>query len=48
MKILYTAIDQPVPGTKGGSVHVKAVADGLAALGGGGARCDQARLVKGE
>lgn len=33
MKILYTAIDQPVPGTKGGSVHVKAVADGLAALG---------------
>jgi len=33
MKILYCAIDQVVPGTTGGSVHVRAVADGLAALG---------------
>ena len=33
MRILYSAIDQTVPGTKGGSVHVTAVADGLAALG---------------
>ena len=33
MKILYSAIDQTVPGTKGGSIHVAAVADGLAALG---------------
>ena len=33
MKILYCAIDQQVPGTKGGSVHVEAVATGLAALG---------------
>lgn len=33
MRILYCAIDQPVPGTKGGSVHVEAVARGLAALG---------------
>lgn len=33
MKILYAAIDQTVPGTKGGSVHVRAVAEGLAALG---------------
>jgi glycosyltransferase involved in cell wall biosynthesis len=33
VKILYSAIDQTVPGTKGGSVHVAAVADGLAALG---------------
>lgn len=33
MKILYCAIDQIVPGTKGGSVHVTAVAEGLAALG---------------
>jgi glycosyltransferase involved in cell wall biosynthesis len=33
MKILYSAIDQTVPGTKGGSVHVAAVAEGLAALG---------------
>jgi glycosyltransferase involved in cell wall biosynthesis len=33
LKILYAAIDQEVPGTKGGSVHVAAVADGLAALG---------------
>ena len=33
MKILYCASDQLVPGTKGGSVHVVAVATGLAALG---------------
>jgi glycosyltransferase involved in cell wall biosynthesis len=33
MRILYAAIDQIVPGTKGGSVHVTAVAEGLAALG---------------
>jgi glycosyltransferase involved in cell wall biosynthesis len=33
VKILYSAIDQAVPGTKGGSVHVAAVAEGLAALG---------------
>lgn len=33
MRILYSAIDQVVPGTKGGSVHVSAVAEGLAALG---------------
>ena len=33
MRILYCAIDQTVPGTKGGSVHVEAVAGGLAALG---------------
>lgn len=33
MKILYSAIDQTVPGTKGGSVHVVGVAEGLAALG---------------
>jgi glycosyltransferase involved in cell wall biosynthesis len=33
MKILYCAIDQRVPGPFGGSVHVQAVADGLAALG---------------
>ena len=33
MNILYAAIDQEVPGTKGGSVHVAAVAEGLAALG---------------
>jgi glycosyltransferase involved in cell wall biosynthesis len=33
MKILYCAIDQTVPGTIGGSVHVTAVAEGLAALG---------------
>ena len=33
MKVLYSAIDQAVPGTKGGSVHVEAVARGLAALG---------------
>lgn len=33
MRILYAAIDQRVPGTKGGSTHVAAVASGLAALG---------------
>jgi alpha-maltose-1-phosphate synthase len=33
MRFLYCAIDQTVPGTKGGSVHVVAVAEGLAALG---------------
>lgn len=33
MKILYSAIDQVVPGSRGGSVHVTAVATGLAALG---------------
>jgi starch synthase len=33
MKVLYCASDQTVPGTKGGSVHVSAVAAGLAALG---------------
>jgi hypothetical protein len=33
MKILYCASDQVVPGTIGGSVHVAAVAEGLAALG---------------
>jgi glycosyltransferase involved in cell wall biosynthesis len=33
MKVLYAAIDQVVPGTRGGSVHVTAVAEGLAALG---------------
>jgi len=33
MKILYCATDQRVPGTNGGSVHVTAVAEGLAALG---------------
>ena len=33
MKVLYAAIDQMVPGTKGGSVHVAAVAEGLAGLG---------------
>ena len=33
MRILYSAIDQVVPGTRGGSVHVTAVAEGLAALG---------------
>jgi glycosyltransferase involved in cell wall biosynthesis len=33
VKIVYSAIDQIVPGTKGGSVHVAAVAEGLAALG---------------
>ena len=33
MRILYCAIDQRVPGTTGGSVHVAAVAAGLAARG---------------
>jgi glycosyltransferase involved in cell wall biosynthesis len=33
MKIVYAALDQRVPGTTGGSVHVTAVAEGLAALG---------------
>ena len=33
MRVLYSAIDQRVPGAKGGSVHVTAVAEGLAALG---------------
>ncbi len=33
MRILYCAIDQTVPGTKGGSVHVMAVAQGFATLG---------------
>lgn len=33
MRILYVATDQTVPGTKGGSIHVIAVAHGLAALG---------------
>ena len=33
MKVLYVAIDQIVPGTVGGSVHVAAVAEGLAERG---------------
>jgi glycosyltransferase involved in cell wall biosynthesis len=33
LRILYAAIDQTVPGTLGGSVHVRAVAEGLAARG---------------
>lgn len=33
MKILYSAIDQSVPAAHGGSVHVTAVAEGLADLG---------------
>lgn len=33
LRILYCALDQIVPGTTGGSVHVAAVAQGLAALG---------------
>ena len=33
MRILYAAIDQQIPGTKGGSTHVRAVAEGLAARG---------------
>ncbi|MFB3853490.1 MAG: glycosyltransferase family 4 protein [Vicinamibacterales bacterium] len=33
MKVLYSAIDQPIPGIKGGSIHVRAVAEGLAARG---------------
>ena len=33
LRLLYCAIDQTVPGTTGGSVHVEAVAGGMAALG---------------
>lgn len=33
LRILYAALDQTVPGTVGGSVHVASVAAGLAALG---------------
>ena len=33
MRILYAALDQVVPGTLGGSIHVQAVAEGLARLG---------------
>lgn len=33
MRILYAALDQHVPGSLGGSVHVEAVASGLAARG---------------
>jgi glycosyltransferase involved in cell wall biosynthesis len=33
VRILYVALDQTVPGTLGGSVHVQAVAEGLAARG---------------
>jgi glycosyltransferase involved in cell wall biosynthesis len=33
VRILYCALDQRVPGTLGGSVHVQSVAEGLAALG---------------
>jgi len=33
MRVLYCALDQQVPGTHGGSVHVQAVAEGLASLG---------------
>jgi glycosyltransferase involved in cell wall biosynthesis len=33
MRIVYAALDQRVPGTTGGSVHVMAVAGGLATLG---------------
>jgi glycosyltransferase involved in cell wall biosynthesis len=33
VRILYAAIDQVVPGTLGGSTHVQAVVEGLAALG---------------
>ena len=33
MRILYAAIDQRVPGTDGGAVHVSSVATGLAELG---------------
>ena len=32
-RVLYVALDQRVPGTLGGSVHVQSVAEGLAALG---------------
>ncbi|HEX5069087.1 MAG TPA: glycosyltransferase family 4 protein [Vicinamibacterales bacterium] len=33
MRIVYAALDQTVPGTLGGSVHVQSVSEGLAALG---------------
>ena len=33
MRLLYSAVDQRVPGTTGGSIHVRALAEGLAALG---------------
>ena len=33
MRVLYCALDQHVPGTLGGSVHVQSVAEGLAELG---------------
>ena len=33
MRLLYCALDQHVPGTLGGSIHVQSVAEGLAALG---------------
>jgi hypothetical protein len=33
MRLLYAALDQTVPGTLGGSIHVQAVAEGLAARG---------------
>ncbi len=33
LRLLYVALDQTVPGTLGGSVHVQAVAEGLARLG---------------
>ena len=33
MRVLYVALDQTVPGSLGGSVHVQAVAEGLAQLG---------------
>lgn len=33
MRIVYVALDQTVPGTLGGSVHVQSVAEGLAARG---------------
>ncbi len=33
MRLLYVAVDQRVPGSLGGSVHVRAVAEGLVGLG---------------
>jgi glycosyltransferase involved in cell wall biosynthesis len=33
MRLLYCALDQHVPGTLGGSIHVQSVAEGLAELG---------------
>jgi len=33
LRIVYAALDQTVPGTLGGSVHVQCVSEGLAALG---------------